>query len=61
MEPYLVQKVTKDQDGKEVLLEEHRPIGEEALSKDEAAVVTEALRAVVTAERRATTMTSKPR
>jgi penicillin-binding protein 1A len=47
MEPYLVQKVTKDQNGKEVLLEEHRPFGEEALSKDEAAVVTEALRAVV--------------
>jgi penicillin-binding protein 1A len=48
MEPYLVQKVTEDRDGKEVLLEEHRPIGEEALSKDEAAVVTEALRAVIT-------------
>ncbi|HEY6582735.1 MAG TPA: PBP1A family penicillin-binding protein, partial [Rubrobacter sp.] len=48
MEPYLVQKVTEDQDGKEVQLEEHRPIGEEVLSKDEAAVVTEALRAVIT-------------
>ena len=30
-----------------MLLEEHRPFGEEVLSKDEAAVVTEALRAVV--------------
>jgi penicillin-binding protein 1A len=48
MEPYLVRKVTEDQDGEEVLLEEHRPIGEEVLSKDEAAVVTEALRAVIT-------------
>ena len=48
MEPYLVQKVTEDQDGKEVQLEEHRPIGEEVLSQDEAVVVTEALRAVIT-------------
>jgi penicillin-binding protein 1A len=48
MEPYLVQKVTKDQNGKDELLEEHRPEGEEALSKDEAAVVTKALRAVIT-------------
>jgi penicillin-binding protein 1A len=47
MEPYLVQKVMKDQNGKEELVEEHSPFGEEALSKDEAAVVTEALRAVV--------------
>ncbi len=46
MEPYLVQKVTKDQNEEEQLLEEHRPFGEEALSKDEAAVVTQALRAV---------------
>ncbi len=48
MEPYLVQKVTEDRDGEEVLLEEHRSLGEEVLSKDEAAVVTEALRAVIT-------------
>jgi penicillin-binding protein 1A len=48
MEPFLVQKVTEDKDGEEVLLEEHRSIGEEVLSDDEAAVVTEALRAVVT-------------
>lgn len=48
MEPYLVQKVKRDQNGEDVLLEEHRPVGEEALSKDEAAVVTEAMRAVVT-------------
>ena len=48
MEPYLVQKVTEDRDGEEVLLEEHRALGEEVLSKDEAAVVTEAMRAVIT-------------
>ena len=47
MEPYLVQKVTKEENGKDVLLEEHRLVGEEVLSRDEAAVVTEALRAVV--------------
>jgi len=47
MEPYLVQKVTMDDKGKDTLLEEHRTIGEEVLSKDEAAVVTEALRAVI--------------
>ena len=47
MEPYLVQKVTKDDKGKDTLLEEHRTIGEEVLSKDEAAIVTEALRGVV--------------
>jgi penicillin-binding protein 1A len=47
MEPYLVEKVTKDENGKEELLEEHRLVSEEVLSRDEAAVVTEALRAVV--------------
>ena len=47
MEPYLVQKVTKDEHGKEEVLEEHRLVSEDVLSRDEAAVVTEALRAVV--------------
>ena len=47
MEPYLVQKVTKEDQGKDTLLEKHRKIGEEVLSEDEAAVVTEALRGVV--------------
>jgi penicillin-binding protein 1A len=46
MEPYLVEKLTKDDKGKDTLLEEHRPLGEEVLSRDEAAVVTEALRGV---------------
>ena len=47
MEPYLVQKVTTDDKGKDTLLEEHRMFGEEVLSKDEAALVTKALRAVI--------------
>ena len=46
MEPYLVEKLTKDDKGKDTLLEKHRPFGEEVLSRDEAAVVTEALRGV---------------
>jgi penicillin-binding protein 1A len=47
MEPYLVHKVTTDDKGKDTLLEKHAAIGEDVLSKDEAAVVTEALRAVI--------------
>jgi penicillin-binding protein 1A len=47
MEPYLVEKLTMDDKGKDTLLEEHRPFGEEVLSRDEAAVVTEALRGVI--------------
>jgi penicillin-binding protein 1A len=47
MEPYLVQKLTKEDKSKDTLLEEHRTIGEDVLSRDEAAVVTEALRAVI--------------
>jgi penicillin-binding protein 1A len=47
MEPYLVQKVTKEDQGKDTLLEKYRTIGEEVLSEDEAAIVTEALRGVV--------------
>src|SRR5919107_615130 len=47
MEPYLVEKVMKDDKGKDTLLEEHSSFGEVVLSNDEAAVVTEALRGVV--------------
>jgi penicillin-binding protein 1A len=47
MEPYLVQKVTREKDGEEQTVEEHRLAGEQALSRDEAAVVTESLRGVV--------------
>ena len=47
MEPYLVQKVTREEDGEEVTEQEHRLTGKEVLSRDEAAVITESLRAVV--------------
>lgn len=47
MEPYLVQKVTRERDGGEQTVEEHRLAGDEALSRDEAAVVTRSLRGVV--------------
>lgn len=47
MEPYLVQKVTREENGDEETVEEHRLVGDEALSRDEAAVVTESLRGVV--------------
>jgi len=47
MEPYLVQKVTREENGEEETVEEHRLVGDEALSRDEAAVVTESLRGVV--------------
>ena len=43
MEPYLVERVSRE----EVVFEEHRLLGNEALSRDEAAVVTESLRGVV--------------
>ncbi|BBL79666.1 hypothetical protein RxyAA322_15200 [Rubrobacter xylanophilus] len=47
MEPYLIERVTTEEDGREVVLEEHEPQGERVLSRDEAAVVTDTLRAVV--------------
>jgi penicillin-binding protein 1A len=48
MEPYLVQKVIKEENGEEVVVEEHRLQGEQALTRDEAAVATQALRGVIT-------------
>src|SRR5215217_4131936 len=48
MEPFLVQKVTKEENGEEVVIEEHRLREEQALTRDEAAVVTQALRRVIT-------------
>jgi penicillin-binding protein 1A len=47
MEPFLVQKVTREEDGEEAVIEEHSLEGERALSRDEAAVVTQTLRTVV--------------
>ncbi len=47
MEPYLVEKVSREENGEEVVFEDHRLAGNEALTRDEAAVVTESLRGVV--------------
>jgi penicillin-binding protein 1A len=47
MEPYLVERVSREEGGEEVVFEEHRLAGEEALTRDEAAVVTESLQGVV--------------
>lgn len=47
MEPYLVQKVTREEDGEEVVIEEHKLEKDRALSRDEAAVATQVLRGVV--------------
>jgi penicillin-binding protein 1A len=43
MEPYLVEKVTRE----EVTIQEHEPEGKEALTRDQAAAVTQTLRGVV--------------
>jgi penicillin-binding protein 1A len=48
MKPYLVQKVTKEENGQEIVVQEHRLKGEQALTRDQAAVVTDALRGVIT-------------
>jgi penicillin-binding protein 1A len=48
MDPYLVQKVTKEENGDEIVIEEHRLKEEQVLTRDEAAVVTQALRGVIT-------------
>ncbi|MDP8946627.1 MAG: PBP1A family penicillin-binding protein [Actinomycetota bacterium] len=48
MDPYLVQKVTKEENGDEIVIEQHRLKEERALTGDEAAVVTQALRGVIT-------------
>ena len=47
MKPYLVQKVTRETDGEEEVVEEHRLKGDRALSRDEAAAAVEVLRGVV--------------
>jgi penicillin-binding protein 1A len=48
MKPYLVERVTKEENGEEVVVEEHRLRQQQALTRDEAAVVTQALRRVIT-------------
>ncbi|HET7479604.1 MAG TPA: PBP1A family penicillin-binding protein, partial [Rubrobacteraceae bacterium] len=47
MKPYLIQKVTREKDGQEEVVEEHRLEGDRALSRDEAAAAVEVLRGVV--------------
>jgi penicillin-binding protein 1A len=47
MEPYLVERVSREEGGEEVVFEDHRLVGNEALTSDEAAIVTESLRGVV--------------
>jgi penicillin-binding protein 1A len=48
MKSFLVQRVTKEENGEEIVVEEHRLRDEQALTRDEAAVVTQALRRVIT-------------
>jgi len=48
MEPFLVERVTRDKDGEEFTVEQHDLEGEEALGQDEAAVATQAMRRVIT-------------
>jgi penicillin-binding protein 1A len=48
MKPFLVQRVTKEENGEEIVVQEHRLTEEQALTRDEAAVVTQALRGVIT-------------
>ncbi|HEX2181427.1 MAG TPA: transglycosylase domain-containing protein [Rubrobacteraceae bacterium] len=48
MKPYLVERVTKEENGEDIVVEEHRLREEQALTRDEAAVVTKALRRVIT-------------
>lgn len=47
MKPYLIQKVTREENGKEVVVEKHKPESNRALSRNEAAEVTQLLRDVV--------------
>lgn len=46
--PYLITKVTRVENGKEAILKEHKLAVERALTRDEAAAVTQTLRGVVT-------------
>ena len=48
MEPYLVEKVTRENEsGEDVTVQEHEQTGTEVLSKDQAAAITQTLRGVV--------------
>ncbi len=43
MEPYLLERVTREQDGEEATVEEREPQGTEVLTRDQAAAVTQRL------------------
>lgn len=47
MKPYLIQKVTREENGRQVVLYRHKPKSNRALSRDEAAAVTQVLEKVV--------------
>jgi len=47
MEPYLVEKVIREEGGEEVPIQVHEPAGTEVLTRDQAAAVTQTLRGVV--------------
>ena len=47
MDPYLVQKVTQEKDGKEVTVYDHKSQGDQALTKDQAAEMNQLLQGVV--------------
>ncbi len=47
MEPYLIERVTKEESGEEVTVEEHELEDTKVLSRDQAAAVTQTLRGVV--------------
>jgi penicillin-binding protein 1A len=48
MEPFLVERVTRERNGEEFTVEQHNLEGKEVLSRDEAAVATQAMRRVIT-------------
>jgi penicillin-binding protein 1A len=47
MEPYLVERVTREEGEEEVAIQEHEPSGTEVLTRDQAAAITQTLRGVV--------------
>src|SRR5919112_825731 len=47
MEPYLLERATREQDGEEATVEEREPQGTEVLTRDQAAAATHTLRGVV--------------
>jgi penicillin-binding protein 1A len=61
MEPYLLERVTREQDGEEATVEEREPQGTEVLTRDQAAAVTPTLRGVVERELRDAIGTLTPR